>query len=101
MAIQIIVNAANAATDSFTIISAPQNSFSVDAKVSGVVGSPTWSLMVSNVGTTESDFKYYSTDTTAMAITTAIESNVLPFEFIAVKYTSNGSTGLISFYKGE
>jgi hypothetical protein len=101
MPIQIIINAANANANNFVIVDMPATPFTIDAKVSGITGSPTWSLMVSNVGTTEADFKNYSVDTTNMPITTAIESAKLNYAFVAVKFVSNSSTGTYSFYIGN
>jgi len=101
MAVDIVINDANANANKFEIVKCPNGSFTIDAKVSGITGSPTWSLMVSNVGTAEADFKYYSTETTNMAITTAIESERLNFQYIAIKFTSNSSTGTYSFYIGQ
>lgn len=88
----------DAATDIFKKILTPFRQFTIDAKVSGVLtGLPTWTLLVSNFDGSETDFKEYSPETTDMAITTAIESDKLNFKYIAIKYNSNGSTGLISF----
>jgi hypothetical protein len=100
MAVKIAIPSANANANNFVIVSTPNNAFTIDAKVSAIIGNPTWTLMVSNVGTTEADFKNYSVETTNMPITTAIESDKLNFEFIAIKYTSNSSTGTYSFYIG-
>lgn len=100
MAVQIVINGANANANNFVIVDMPKGAFTIDAKVSGITGSPTWTLLVSNIGDAEANFKEYSTETTGMAITTAIESAKLNYQFVAVKYLSNASTGTYSFYIG-
>lgn len=98
---QYPITDADADTDSFTEIITPAGAFTIDAKVSDITtGSPTWTLLVSNTGGDEADYKDYAPETTDMAITDAIQSDKLNFKYIAIKYTSNSSTGLISFVIG-
>lgn len=101
MAVQKIISEANANVNNFVIIKTPPNAFTIDAKVSLIVGAPTWSLLVSNVGDVEANFKEYSIATNNMAILTAIESDTFNFEFIAIKYTANAATGTYSFFISE
>lgn len=101
MAVQLIISGANANANKFQVVKTPKGSFTIDATTTTLVGSPTWTLMVSNSGTTEADFKEYSAGTTGLAMTDFIESNKLNFEYIAIKFTSNTSTGTYSFYIGE
>lgn len=101
MAIQIIINAANANANNFVIIANPKAPFTIDCTTATLVGSPTWTFFVGNAGTVEADFTPYSAGTTNMPITAAIESARIYFEFIAVKFTrTNTSTGTYSFYIG-
>lgn len=101
MAVQVLINAANANADKFAYTLTPQGAFTIDCKLGSITGSPTWTLLVSNTGTTEAEFKEYSIETTNMAVTTGIESAKLNFEFIAVKFNSNSSTGTYSFNIGK
>ena len=90
----------NANVNYFKYFNIPSSIFSIDFKISDIVsGSPTYTILVSNVPSgEESDYKEYNTATTNVAITQAIEFENVPFEFMAVRFNSNGSTGKYSFY---
>lgn len=101
MAVLQIISNADASLDSFTVVKMVNEPFSIDAKFSTIVGSPTWTLMVSNVGVLEADFKPYRSDTTNMTMITSIQKASFNFEYLAIKYTPNGATGTYSFYMGK
>lgn len=100
MAATTLISGANANANNFIKFSNPQAAFSIDAEINDILtGTPTWTLLVSNIGDVESNFKEYSTKTTNMLLSDCVESlDIIPFAFIGVKFNSNTSTGTYSFF---
>lgn len=96
MAVTLLASGANAATDDIFMIKNPQSAFSITVDTDGITGSPTMTFYVGNTND-EDELKEYDVSTTDIDVNEVIFSlEILPFEFIAIGYTSNSSTGTFS-----